>query len=424
MGLDYYKILGLDKGASAEDVKKAYRNQARKWHPDKHPNNKDFAEEKFKEIAEAYDVLSDQQKRQIYDVYGEEGLKGGAPMPDSSSTAGNAAGGMPGGVQYSGVDPDTARRLFESLFGGADGGAAGFGRPGRGGPSRVFFSTSGGDSPFSASSSSRFGGGPGHQDNSDDDMMWESGAAADSNPFASAFGGMGGMSGGMGQQQQQQHPFFYSAAQQRKRPGSSGSHSSTSSGWGTQRQQQQQQQQQEVELRLSLEELYKGATKKLKVSRQVFEAATGRAVQQAAQEVLEVAVKPGWKEGTRITFAGKGDELAPGGPSADLVFIVKQKPHAKFTRDGNDLTTAVTLPLVIALTGGSVTVPLLDGRSIVVPVVAPVTPGSTKVVAGEGMPISKKPGTKGDLHVKFDVNMRVKLSQQQKEQLRSILPEQ
>jgi DnaJ-class molecular chaperone len=71
MGIDYYKILGVDKGASAEDVKKAYRNQARKWHPDKHPNNKDYAEEKFKEIAEAYDVLSDEQKRQIYDVYGE-----------------------------------------------------------------------------------------------------------------------------------------------------------------------------------------------------------------------------------------------------------------------------------------------------------------------------------------------------------------
>jgi DnaJ-class molecular chaperone len=71
MGLDYYRILGVDKGASADDVKKAYRNQARKWHPDKHPNNKDYAEEKFKEIAEAYDVLSDEQKRQIYDVYGE-----------------------------------------------------------------------------------------------------------------------------------------------------------------------------------------------------------------------------------------------------------------------------------------------------------------------------------------------------------------
>jgi DnaJ family protein B protein 4 len=128
-------------------------------------------------------------------------------------------------------------------------------------------------------------------------MMWESGAAAADNPFASAFGGMGGGMGGMGGGMGQQHPFFSSAGQQqRKRPGSSGSHSSTSSGWGTPRSTQQQQQQ-EVELKLSLEELYKGATKKLKVSRKVFDAATGRASQQAAQEVLEVAVKPGWKEG-------------------------------------------------------------------------------------------------------------------------------
>jgi DnaJ family protein B protein 4 len=106
------------------------------------------------------------------------------------------------------------------------------------------------------------------------------------------------------------------------------------------------------------------------------------------------------------------------------VFIVKQKPHPKFTRDGNDLITTVTLPLVTALTGGTVSVELLDGRSVVVPVVAPVSPGSTKVVAGEGMPISQEPGTKGDLHVKFDVNMSVKLTQQQKEQLRRILPAQ
>jgi DnaJ family protein B protein 4 len=128
--------------------------------------------------------------------------------------------------------------------------------------------------------------------------------------------------------------------------------------------------------------------------------------------------------GTRITFAGKGDELAPGGPSADLVFVVKQKPHAKFTRDGNDLVTTVKLPLVTALTGGTVSVQLLDGRSIVVPVAVPVNPGSMKVVAGEGMPISKQPGGKGDLRVKFDVNMNVTLTQQQKEQLRSILPAQ
>lgn len=71
MGRDYYKTLGISKGATEEDIKKAYRKQALKWHPDK--NKSSAAEEKFKEIAEAYEVLSDPKKREIYDQYGEEG---------------------------------------------------------------------------------------------------------------------------------------------------------------------------------------------------------------------------------------------------------------------------------------------------------------------------------------------------------------
>ena len=76
MGKDYYKILGLSRGAAEEDIKKAYRKMALKYHPDK--NKSPGAEEKFKEIAEAYEVLSDKRKREIYDQYGEEGLKGNA----------------------------------------------------------------------------------------------------------------------------------------------------------------------------------------------------------------------------------------------------------------------------------------------------------------------------------------------------------
>lgn len=75
MGKDYYKTLGIIKGASDEDIKKAYRKLALKFHPDK--NKTPGSEEKFKEIAEAYEVLSDKKKREIYDRYGEEGLKGG-----------------------------------------------------------------------------------------------------------------------------------------------------------------------------------------------------------------------------------------------------------------------------------------------------------------------------------------------------------
>ncbi|KAM4623672.1 dnaJ homolog subfamily B member 2-like [Polymixia lowei] len=76
--VEYYHILGVRRDASAEDIKKAYRKLALKWHPDKNPENKEEAEKKFKELSEAYEVLSDANKRSIYDRYGKEGLTGGS----------------------------------------------------------------------------------------------------------------------------------------------------------------------------------------------------------------------------------------------------------------------------------------------------------------------------------------------------------
>ncbi|NXP54248.1 DNJB6 protein, partial [Heliornis fulica] len=75
--VDYYEVLGVQKHASAEDIKKAYRKLALKWHPDKNPDNKEEAERQFKQVAEAYEVLSDAKKRDIYDRYGKEGLING-----------------------------------------------------------------------------------------------------------------------------------------------------------------------------------------------------------------------------------------------------------------------------------------------------------------------------------------------------------
>lgn len=75
MGKDYYKILGIPRSATDDEIKKAYRKLALRYHPDK--NKSPNAEEKFKEVAEAYEVLSDKSKRDLYDKYGEEGLKGG-----------------------------------------------------------------------------------------------------------------------------------------------------------------------------------------------------------------------------------------------------------------------------------------------------------------------------------------------------------
>jgi DnaJ-class molecular chaperone len=88
MGKDYYAILGIARTASAADIKAAYRKQALKWHPDRNAEQKQLAEEKFKEVSEAYEVLSDEKKKDLYDRFGEEGVKaGGAPGGGGASSA-------------------------------------------------------------------------------------------------------------------------------------------------------------------------------------------------------------------------------------------------------------------------------------------------------------------------------------------------
>lgn len=102
MGLDYYSILKVEKTASEDDLKKAYKKRAMKWHPDKNTSNKTEAESKFKQISEAYDVLSDPHKRQIYDLYGDDALNSGlVPPPDKTFKTRDAA------------------QIFEELFGGS-----------------------------------------------------------------------------------------------------------------------------------------------------------------------------------------------------------------------------------------------------------------------------------------------------------------
>lgn len=117
MGVDYYNILKVSKNATEEDLKKSYKKLAMKWHPDKNAVNTKEAEAKFKQISEAYDVLSDPQKRQIYDVYGEEGLKSGAYPPPPSSKERDVGGGR--GFKFS---PRDAEDIFEEFFWGFDAG--------------------------------------------------------------------------------------------------------------------------------------------------------------------------------------------------------------------------------------------------------------------------------------------------------------
>jgi molecular chaperone DnaJ len=108
MGDDFYGLLEIDKGASADEIKKAFRKMAKKYHPDKNPDNKE-AEEKFKSINEAYEVLKDEKKRAIYDRYGKAGLDGGFGGGRSSGFSSSGFGGLDD--------------LFESFFGGGAGGS-------------------------------------------------------------------------------------------------------------------------------------------------------------------------------------------------------------------------------------------------------------------------------------------------------------
>ncbi|KNC46085.1 DnaJ domain-containing protein [Thecamonas trahens ATCC 50062] len=344
MGKDYYAILGVGRDADDNALKKAYRKLARKWHPDR-PNGDKV---KFQEASTAFEVLSDPKTRQIYDAYGEDGLKHGVPGP----SAGGGGGGMPGG------------------FGGMPGGFS-FSMGGNGG---------GGFQPTDAEELFRrmFGGGG----------------------LEEMFGGMGGM-GGMG----------------------GGSRSSSRRGSARSQGPPQKAPTIVRDLPCSLEELYSGKTKKLKITRKIIDGSGGR---RDESKVLNIDVKPGWKAGTKVTFPESGD-VRPGVVPADVQFVVREKPHSTFKRVGDCLETTVRVPLAAALTKSArFSLETLDGRTITIEPESVITPNTRHRVAGEGMPRRAKDGPrKGDLIVKFDVDFPTarleSLSEAQRNQLMALL---
>ncbi|KAK1361393.1 HSP40/DnaJ peptide-binding protein [Heracleum sosnowskyi] len=173
----------------------------------------------------------------------------------------------------------------------------------------------------------------------------------------------------------------------------------------------------EKKLVCTLEEVCFGCIKKVKITRDVV--TDDRDIVQE-DNVLTIKVKPGWRNGTKITFEGMGNEV-PGGPTGDVTIVIVENKHLLFRKDGDDLVFEIEIPLVEALTGCTLLVPLLDGEKTMIDIEDIIYPGYRKIVAGQGMPKSKEPGERGDLILKFEVEFPEQLTDEQRLDVYNIL---
>ncbi|XP_054998795.1 dnaJ homolog subfamily B member 13 isoform X3 [Sorex araneus] len=174
----------------------------------------------------------------------------------------------------------------------------------------------------------------------------------------------------------------------------------------------------ERDLYLSLEDLFFGCTKKIKISRRVLnEDGYSSTIK---DKILTIDVKPGWRQGTRITFEKEGDQ-GPNIIPADIIFIVKEKLHARFRRESDNLFFVYPIPLGKALTCCTVEVKTLDDRLLNIPINDIVHPKYFKRVPDEGMPLPEDPTKKGDLFIFFDIQFPTRLTPQKKQLLRQAL---
>ena len=360
---DYYKALGVSKGATQDEIKKAYRKLAIKYHPDKNPNDS-TAEAKFKEISEAYDILGDEKKRQSYDTYGSNVFQGGG------------MGGAGGGAQFSSMEE--ALRTFMGAFGGGGGGG------------------SGGDTVFD----SFFGGGFGGESQS----MARQGVSKKAQiaiTFEDAIKGV-------------EKEIAITTYVKCEKCGGLGARSPqdiktcrTCGGTGTLNQSRG---------FFSMASTCPHCHGAGKVITKPCIVCHGAGKVKKKQRVT-IPIPAGINDGMRLKMTGHGDAGEGGGPNGDLYVYIEVKPHNIFKRDGDDLIVELPISLSEATLGTKKDIPrLLSKKPSRITIPAGTQSGKLFRLKSEGIKNVHGHG-KGDMIIVVNVETPVNLNQKQKDLL-------
>lgn len=350
---DYYDVLGVARGASAEELKKAYRQKAKELHPDRNSDNPN-AEAQFKEVNEAYDVLKDADKKAAYDRYGHAAFEGGM---------GGGGGGRPGyggNADFASAFSDVFEDLFGDFMGGGRGGGGGRSRAQRGSDLRY---------NMRVSLEEAFAG-------TQKTINVPTAVACDTCRGTGAEGGAEPVTcptcSGMGKVRAQQGFFTV----ERTCP--------TCNGMG---------------------QTVKNPCR-----------SCGGAGRVQKDRALSVNIPAGVETGTRIRLAGEGEAGLRGGPSGDLYIFIEVREHTLFQRDGVNLYCRVPISLTTAALGGEVEVPTIDGGKARVKVPAGAQTGKQMRLRAKGMPALRGGGV-GDMVLELAVETPVNLTPRQRELL-------
>ncbi|MEE3409965.1 MAG: molecular chaperone DnaJ [Treponema sp.] len=353
---DCYEVLGIEKSASIDEIKRAYRKLAVKYHPDRNPGNKE-AEEKFKEATEAYEVLSDEKKRPIYDQYGWAGLDGmgaggGAQYSHAFHDFSDLFGGMGGGFED----------IFSNIFGGGFGGGFSGGRGGHsdndGASLRYDLEITFKEAVFGVKK----------------DLRFAHNAACPACHGTGAEPGTGKKTcpacNGMGQIRRSSG--FFAVSQTCPQCHGAG-----------------------------------------QIIEHPCKSCRGTGYQKE-NKVVSFTIPAGIEDGKRIVIPKQGDAGRDGGQPGDLIVVVHVQNDAYYERSGSDLYCALPISMSQAALGATVTITALDGRKIDIPIPAGCQNGKLLRVRGEGIASASR---KGDLYIKIVVQIPAKLNSRQKQLL-------